>query len=979
MVFTFKFSHFKTNLSCFTKFYFVKNGGGATNSCRSVSSKSKHPLFEAFLFALYFIGLSQTSMAQVGNPLLPDFNVACGEFRVVIDAIIIPTSCPTCCEQPTCLRALYQVRLMVNPSSTSGAYNNGNFDLLYNHLTITAAATVADGGLTKINVDATEACGSGIVAGAINGQLFQIVADEQDNSASLDLSTDYIGEPGEVLPVVTFTNYVSEVLFTLVVDFFPGEENGAYLSNFFYVDANLESCDHANFSLNGVGFPSIYPAPSTTNSNFTLSFGTSNCVEEEANFAVDITSAGGAVEYLDFAVIVQTDSKLAQKPTMQPGAGQPTPEVQYAELPNDEGYSMRFVYENVTILGNSQLLNVKSEPELFTGGYAMSGDLTAGRVTTTGGGCDKPAIGVPSTHCAVIGDPPCLDYTLKVESSAGGFSNNCSDLKVYVSLAGQEDVFDEMHLRFDFIMDAGVSITSAYLDNMTCPSGCAVTVTAPNIVELNSTVPITWSSNSYMVVEFDAPSGCIQDVWTRRAAILPHGNTELCYPAVTASTFPYCTNELSGHVATEWHCYVPDVALEIFPDDDPPACPYNLRTSCGPYSRCVCADHKEWTIIPSKDDYRLDGVTTNDLVSIQKHILGIEPIASPYYMIAADANHSNSITTADIVALRKLILGIYDNGDPNNDWPSNYSKSWRFVPKSYIFPNPINPFQVAFPESLSGQILPTTDADFVAIKTGHVVVASTDNDGPEFICDECTAPKPAPSNFEVTMPINSLKSNEYQTIPIYALGDAALTAWQMGMHFDERSLEFIGVSKGDLQGINDENFGLTKVSKGIIRALWMSNPGDEDDVVRPGQCLFYITFRAKRDTRDLSGLIWYDDALLENLGWANDGLSYRLQANPATEPLQRVAVVTGNTLQTICRPNPSTDVFALDMNLQSAANTRIIFYDAFGRRVFYREVALNAGAQSIQVPEAATWPAGVYRWDVKAGKSQRAKGHAVKQ
>jgi hypothetical protein len=38
-----------------------------------------------------------------------------------------------------------------------------------------------------------------------------------------------------------------------------------------------------------------------------------------------------------------------------------------------------------------------------------------------------------------------------------------------------------------------------------------------------------------------------------------------------------------------------------------------------------------------------------DLVLISKHILGLEPLNSPYKMIAADANKSNSITTFDIV------------------------------------------------------------------------------------------------------------------------------------------------------------------------------------------------------------------------------------------------------------------------------------------------------------------------------------------
>ncbi|MBK9335867.1 MAG: hypothetical protein IPM98_04525 [Lewinellaceae bacterium] len=66
-----------------------------------------------------------------------------------------------------------------------------------------------------------------------------------------------------------------------------------------------------------------------------------------------------------------------------------------------------------------------------------------------------------------------------------------------------------------------------------------------------------------------------------------------------------------------------------------------------------------YTVTPMKDNDPLNGVSTFDLVLINKHILGLEPLSTPFKMIAADANNSRSITTFDIVELRKLILGIY--------------------------------------------------------------------------------------------------------------------------------------------------------------------------------------------------------------------------------------------------------------------------------------------------------------------------------
>jgi len=128
------------------------------------------------------------------------------------------------------------------------------------------------------------------------------------------------------------------------------------------------------------------------------------------------------------------------------------------------------------------------------------------------------------------------------------------------------------------------------------------------------------------------------------------------------------------------------------------------------------------TLTPTKDNDPLNGVSTYDLVLISKHILGLEPLESPYRMIAADANRSGSITTFDIVELRKLILGIYTEL-PNNT-------AWRFVDHAFTFSDSLNPFKTAFPEfiSLADVQQDALQQDFVAVKIGDVngsVVANT--------------------------------------------------------------------------------------------------------------------------------------------------------------------------------------------------------------------------------------------------------------
>lgn len=123
----------------------------------------------------------------------------------------------------------------------------------------------------------------------------------------------------------------------------------------------------------------------------------------------------------------------------------------------------------------------------------------------------------------------------------------------------------------------------------------------------------------------------------------------------------------------------------------------------------------ETSLTPYKNDLPLNGLTTSDLTLISKHIMGIEPMNSPYKIIAADANQDGKVTTYDVVLLRRLMLGLIPEL-PNG-------KSWRFLPYGYVFPNPKNPFQPAFPEKIqipaSADPLPG-DFRFIGIKIGDV-------------------------------------------------------------------------------------------------------------------------------------------------------------------------------------------------------------------------------------------------------------------
>jgi len=75
-----------------------------------------------------------------------------------------------------------------------------------------------------------------------------------------------------------------------------------------------------------------------------------------------------------------------------------------------------------------------------------------------------------------------------------------------------------------------------------------------------------------------------------------------------------------------------------------------------------------YTLQISKESQYLAGISTYDLLLINRHILGIRPLISKYSFVAADVNNSGSVTTLDMVLLKKMILQIEKIFPNNTNW-----------------------------------------------------------------------------------------------------------------------------------------------------------------------------------------------------------------------------------------------------------------------------------------------------------------------
>ncbi|MEO6759546.1 MAG: hypothetical protein ABIO24_08840, partial [Saprospiraceae bacterium] len=359
-----------------------------------------------------------------------------------------------------------------------------------------------------------------------------------------------------------------------------------------------------------------------------------------------------------------------------------------------------------------------------------------------------------------------------------------------------------------------------------------------------------------------------------------------------------------------------------------------------------------------QNDHALDGVDIYDLVLIAKHTLGVQALDSPYKMIAADANNSKSITTFDIVELRKLILGFYQ------ELPDN--TVWRYVEKAYVFPDLLSPFSTLFPEKKFG----SSPEDVVSIKVGDV------NNSVEIAFD-----RPA-GNFPLREARReALQAGAYYTLPVRAAGEVPLIAWQASFRFDPALLELVGPSMGDVPGLSAGNFNLAQAGEGLIRALWFAQPDAwEEESLLPGQALFNLTFRVKQEIPAEVPLLRVAEGLVANQGWTAAGAAYTLQDAPLS---QREAVAPPDLPESPvwlrCHPNPGAGPLTFDIQaLPQPRRARLLVYDAFGNRMWWRDLDPSGAPQQLSVPEAANWSPGVYYWELRFDR-QRSSGSFVRQ
>jgi hypothetical protein len=351
----------------------------------------------------------------------------------------------------------------------------------------------------------------------------------------------------------------------------------------------------------------------------------------------------------------------------------------------------------------------------------------------------------------------------------------------------------------------------------------------------------------------------------------------------------------------------------------------------------------DFTITPLLDVNPLNGVSTFDLVLMSKHILGTQRMDSPYKLIAADINNDKRVTAMDAIQLRRLILNIDIHFENNT--------SWRFIPADYVFPNPENPWQEAFPEiinvndlagALSGQ-------DFVAAKIGDIdlnakvnaMTAQTRTTQGQFLFNL--------ENQEL------IAGNEYY-IPFRSNQIDDIQGYQFTLDLDKQKVELVDIR---YQVITAENFGFRMLDEGLITTSW-NKSGQLTERFGKEEVLFTLVIKAINDA-PLSEVLRVNSRLTTAEAYdLNDGLmdvGFEFNHGAVTKAGFELYQNT---------PNPFHQETLIGFNLPKSEMVSLRILDASGKLVRLIRQEGKQGYNQILL-DREDLPAGILTYTLTAG------------
>jgi hypothetical protein len=332
---------------------------------------------------------------------------------------------------------------------------------------------------------------------------------------------------------------------------------------------------------------------------------------------------------------------------------------------------------------------------------------------------------------------------------------------------------------------------------------------------------------------------------------------------------------------------------------------FTATTKDGAYTMSVNGN-ESYKVTGTKDTDFLNGVTTLDLVIIQKYLLGLKSITDAKLLLAADINNNTEITAADLLEARKVILGTKD----------------RFTNNSWIA---VDPTTNKRERDLSVAGANVSGVNFDVVKIGDMnksanALESRNANSVRLMTDDA-----------------NVKVGQMVEIPFYAEDFAGVYGGQFTMNLSGMTLEEVVSGAIALEGSN-----YNVVNNSLVVSFNDANGMDATE----GAVLFTLKVRSNVEGQ-LSNVLNINDAVLRSeiytgkdleinnveIGYRNSEVNYALYQN---------------------EPNPFVSKTTIGFELPTAADYTLTVYDVTGKELKVVNSKGVAGYNTVTIEDLNT-------------------------
>jgi len=406
--------------------------------------------------------------------------------------------------------------------------------------------------------------------------------------------------------------------------------------------------------------------------------------------------------------------------------------------------------------------------------------------------------------------------------------------------------------------------------------------------------------------------------------------------------------DLSGRIWTEEGNPVSDVVIDLLLSDGSMQSVTSAEGNFQLASVPGCFA-KKMTATKSKKDFQ-NGVTTFDMVLVQKHILRRSPLTSPYKILAADVDLSGSITTLDLIKMRRVILSVATDfgGAP----------AWRFVPADHVFSDPTDPFADEVTSELEFDLLSKdTERNYIAIKLG-------DLNGSALTTPSAQQADTRTLAGGLTLLVDDQTFTQGSELAVTLTPEQAdvWTGWQFGLTYNPQVLEYVRSESTQLEDWAESNVGVV-ADEGRLLFSW-HDPSTRGVSTSSDEPVVTLYFKA-RQSGDLRAYMNFQAANMQPE-------SYRPETSPT--PMQVLfsgdeASVAGAFRVDQNQPNPFAETTTIRYFVPQAGQVTLTVSDAQGRIVLQRQQTVDQGEHQFELESdnelAAT---GIYQYQVQIGE-----------